>query len=77
MHPTVSWPVAGTVMVEPTESESLGRFERVSARRCSPSRAEAPPLNPGASIPQQPPAPSAPTPSLPSPPKQWTRPYSP
>ena len=26
--PTVSWPVAGTVMVEPTESESLGELNR-------------------------------------------------
>ena len=26
--PTVSWPVAGTVMVEPTESESLAELER-------------------------------------------------
>jgi glycine dehydrogenase len=26
--PTVSWPVAGTVMVEPTESESLGELDR-------------------------------------------------
>jgi glycine dehydrogenase len=26
--PTVSWPVAGTVMVEPTESESLGEIDR-------------------------------------------------
>jgi glycine dehydrogenase len=26
--PTVSWPVAGTVMVEPTESEALAELER-------------------------------------------------
>ncbi len=26
--PTVSWPVAGTLMVEPTESESLGELDR-------------------------------------------------
>jgi glycine dehydrogenase len=26
--PTVSWPVAGTMMVEPTESESLGELDR-------------------------------------------------
>ena len=26
--PTVSWPVAGTVMVEPTESESLAELDR-------------------------------------------------
>ena len=26
--PTVSWPVAGTVMVEPTESESLEELDR-------------------------------------------------
>ncbi len=26
--PTVSWPVAGTIMVEPTESESLGELDR-------------------------------------------------
>ena len=26
--PTVSWPVAGTVMVEPTESESLSELDR-------------------------------------------------
>ncbi|MBD2548595.1 aminomethyl-transferring glycine dehydrogenase [Microcystis elabens FACHB-917] len=29
--PTVSWPVAGTVMVEPTESESLPEIERFCA----------------------------------------------
>jgi glycine dehydrogenase len=29
--PTVSWPVAGTVMVEPTESESLAEIERFCA----------------------------------------------
>jgi glycine dehydrogenase len=26
--PTLSWPVAGTIMIEPTESESLGELER-------------------------------------------------
>ena len=26
--PTVSWPVAGTLMVEPTESESLEELDR-------------------------------------------------
>ncbi|MFZ9952922.1 MAG: glycine dehydrogenase (aminomethyl-transferring), partial [Vulcanococcus sp.] len=29
--PTVSWPVAGTVMVEPTESEGLAELERFCA----------------------------------------------
>jgi len=29
--PTVSWPVAGTVMVEPTESESLPEIDRFCA----------------------------------------------
>ncbi|MEB3165451.1 MAG: aminomethyl-transferring glycine dehydrogenase [Cyanobacteriota bacterium] len=29
--PTVSWPVAGTVMVEPTESESLAELDRFTA----------------------------------------------
>jgi glycine dehydrogenase len=29
--PTVSWPVAGTVMVEPTESESLAELDRFCA----------------------------------------------
>jgi glycine dehydrogenase len=26
--PTVSWPVAGTMMVEPTESESIAELDR-------------------------------------------------
>ena len=27
--PTMSWPVAGTMMIEPTESESLSEIDRV------------------------------------------------
>ena len=45
--PTVSWPVAGTVMVEPTESESLAEIDRFCAAMTS-IRAEARAMEEGA-----------------------------
>jgi glycine dehydrogenase len=44
--PTVSWPVAGTVMVEPTESESLAELDRFCAAMVA-IRAEAAALESG------------------------------
>jgi glycine dehydrogenase len=44
--PTVSWPVAGTVMVEPTESEGLAELERFCAAMTA-IRAEAADLEAG------------------------------
>ena len=48
--PTVSWPVAGTVMVEPTESESLAELQRFCAAMAA-IRAEAAAIESGASDP--------------------------
>jgi len=46
--PTVSWPVAGTVMVEPTESEGLAELQRFCAAMAA-IRAEAAAIESGAS----------------------------
>jgi glycine dehydrogenase len=48
--PTVSWPVAGTVMVEPTESESLAEIDRFCAAMVA-IRGEAAALESGAADP--------------------------
>jgi glycine dehydrogenase len=48
--PTVSWPVAGTVMVEPTESESLREIDRFCAAMAA-IRQEARALESGAADP--------------------------
>ncbi|MFM7456276.1 MAG: aminomethyl-transferring glycine dehydrogenase [Vulcanococcus sp.] len=48
--PTVSWPVAGTVMVEPTESESLAELDRFCAAMVA-IRAEAAAIESGAADP--------------------------
>ena len=48
--PTVSWPVAGTVMVEPTESESLAELDRFCAAMLA-IRGEAAALESGAADP--------------------------
>jgi glycine dehydrogenase len=48
--PTVSWPVAGTVMVEPTESESLAELDRFTAAMVA-IRAEAAAIEEGESDP--------------------------
>jgi glycine dehydrogenase len=48
--PTVSWPVAGTVMVEPTESESLAELDRFTAAMVA-IRAEAAAIERGESDP--------------------------
>ena len=48
--PTVSWPVAGTVMVEPTESESLAEIDRFCAAMVA-IRSEAAALESGAADP--------------------------
>ncbi len=48
--PTVSWPVAGTVMVEPTESESLAELDRFCAAMVA-IRVEAAALESGAADP--------------------------
>jgi len=73
--PTVSWPVAGTVMVEPTESEGLAELNRfcaaMAAIRCEAAaieRGESDPLdNPLKRAPHTLPAVTA---------DRWERPYS-
>jgi glycine dehydrogenase len=62
--PTVSWPVAGTVMVEPTESESLRELARFCDAMAA-IRAEAAAIEAGASDPADNPLKRAPTPSPP------------
>ncbi|MCT0201445.1 aminomethyl-transferring glycine dehydrogenase [Synechococcus sp. CS-603] len=73
--PTVSWPVAGTVMVEPTESESLAEIERFCAAMVA-IRAEAAAIESGASDPSNNPLRRAPHTLAAVTADQWDRPYS-
>ena len=73
--PTVSWPVAGTVMVEPTESESLAELRRFCAAMAA-IRAEAAAIESGASDPVDNPLKRAPHTLAAITADAWSRPYS-
>jgi glycine dehydrogenase len=73
--PTVSWPVAGTVMVEPTESEALPELERFCAAMIA-IRAEAAAIEAGRSDPSDNPLKRAPHTLAAVTADHWERPYS-
>jgi len=73
--PTVSWPVAGTVMVEPTESEGLAELERF-AQAMAAIRTEAAAIEAGESDPADNPLKRAPHTLAAVMAEQWERPYS-
>ena len=73
--PTVSWPVAGTVMVEPTESESLAELDRFCAAMVA-IRQEAAALEAGSADPLNNPLKRAPHTLAAVTADQWDRPYS-
>jgi glycine dehydrogenase len=73
--PTVSWPVAGTVMVEPTESESLAELDRFCAAMAA-IRAEAAAIERGEADPQDNPLRRAPHTLAAVTAEVWERPYS-
>jgi glycine dehydrogenase len=73
--PTVSWPVAGTVMVEPTESESLPEINRFCDAMVA-IRGEAAAIESGQADPQQNPLKRAPHTLAMVTADEWDRPYS-
>jgi len=73
--PTVSWPVAGTVMVEPTESESLAELDRFCAAMVA-IRQEAAAIEAGAADPLNNPLKRAPHTVTAVTADHWDRPYS-
>ena len=73
--PTVSWPVAGTVMVEPTESEGLAELERFCAAMEA-IRSEAAAIEAGQMDPQNNPLKRAPHTLATLTDDRWDRPYS-
>jgi glycine dehydrogenase len=73
--PTVSWPVAGTVMVEPTESEGLAELERFCAAMLA-IREEAAAIEQGRCDPQDNPLKRAPHTQAAVTADQWSRSYS-
>jgi glycine dehydrogenase len=73
--PTVSWPVAGTVMVEPTESESLGELQRF-CQAMKAIRAEVAAIEAGQSDPIDNPLKRAPHTLAAVTAECWDRPYS-
>jgi glycine dehydrogenase len=73
--PTVSWPVAGTVMVEPTESESLAEIDRFCAAMTA-IRAEAEAIATGAIAAEDSPLKRAPHTLAAVTDDDWDRPYS-
>jgi len=73
--PTVSWPVAGTVMVEPTESEALVELDRFCAAMVA-IRAEAEAIAAGHSDPADNPLKRAPHTLAAVTADVWDRPYS-
>jgi len=73
--PTVSWPVAGTVMVEPTESESLAEIDRFCAAMTA-IRAEARAIEEGLADPLDNPLKRAPHTLEAVTADRWERPYS-
>jgi glycine dehydrogenase len=73
--PTVSWPVAGTVMVEPTESESLAELDRFCAAMVA-IRAEAAAIERGELAMEESPLRRAPHTLAAVTADHWQRPYS-
>ena len=73
--PTVSWPVAGTVMVEPTESESLAELDRFCDAMIA-IREEVRAIESGAMDPINNPLKQAPHTMASVISDQWDRPYS-
>jgi len=73
--PTVSWPVAGTVMVEPTESEALPELERFAEAMAS-IRAEVAAIETGSSDPEDNPLKQAPHTLAMLTAEQWRHAYS-
>jgi len=73
--PTVSWPVAGTVMVEPTESEGLAELQRFTAALAA-IRAEAAAVESGELDPENNPLKRAPHTLAVVTADSWDRPYS-
>ena len=73
--PTVSWPVAGTVMVEPTESEGLAELERFCQAMAA-IRREAAAIESGQADPLDNPLKRAPHTLVAVMAEQWERPYS-
>jgi glycine dehydrogenase len=73
--PTVSWPVAGTVMVEPTESESLAELDRFCAAMVA-IRAEAAAIERGELALEESPLRRAPHTLAAVTADHWDRPYS-
>ena len=73
--PTVSWPVAGTVMVEPTESEGLAELDRFCAAMIA-IRAEAAAIERGEADPLDNPLKRAPHTLAAVTVDRWERPYS-
>ena len=73
--PTVSWPVAGTVMVEPTESESLAEIDRFCAAMIG-IRSEAAAIESGAADALDNPLKRAPHTMAAVTGDEWARPYS-
>jgi glycine dehydrogenase len=73
--PTVSWPVAGTVMVEPTESESLAELDRFCAAMVA-IRAEAAAIERGELAMEESPLRQAPHTLAAVTADHWQRPYS-
>ena len=73
--PTVSWPVAGTVMVEPTESESLEELDRFCDAMIA-IRAEAAAIEDGSSDRENNPLRRAPHTLAAVTAESWDRPYS-
>jgi len=73
--PTVSWPVAGTVMVEPTESESLAELDRFCAAMVA-IRQEAAAIEAGQADPLNNPLKRAPHTLAAVTDDAWDRPYS-
>jgi glycine dehydrogenase len=73
--PTVSWPVAGTVMVEPTESESLAELDRFCAAMVA-IRQEAAAIEAGTADPANNPLKRAPHTLAAVTDDHWDRPYT-
>jgi glycine dehydrogenase len=73
--PTMSWPVAGTLMVEPTESETLGELDRFIQAMIA-IRAEIRAIEQGRSDPRDNPLKNAPHTAAEVTAESWTHPYS-
>ncbi|NCJ06357.1 aminomethyl-transferring glycine dehydrogenase [Synechococcales cyanobacterium C] len=73
--PTVSWPVPGTIMIEPTESESLAELDRFCEAMIA-IRAEVAEIETGQADPENNPLKNAPHPAAAVLAEDWTYPYS-